>query len=88
MTAPTWLSRQLASTIKGALTDAGNPFQLTPGAQFVRPIVLTVVQRKQLVAGLAALEGPLAAPEAEQLLADELAILCHKLTNVEASDRG
>ncbi len=81
MTAPTWLSRQLASAIKAALTEAGNPFHHSEGQAPVRPVVLTDVQRKQLVAGLAALEGRLAAPEAQQRLADELAIVCHKLTN-------
>ncbi len=80
MSAPTWLSRQLVSTIKAVLTEAGNPFLHSEGQAVVRPVLLTAVQRKQLVAGLAALEGPLAAPEAQQPLADELAILCHKIT--------
>ncbi len=85
MTAATWLSRALASTLKAALTEAGNPFQTTPGATMVRPIVLTVIQRRQLTAGLDALEGALGQPDAQQAIADALAILCHKLTNEETA---
>ncbi len=83
MTAPTWLSRQIISAVKAALTEGGNPFHHSPNGNPIRPVVLTDVQRKQLLAGLAALEGELASQSSAQFLADGLAIFCHKIVNQE-----
>jgi hypothetical protein len=83
MSQPGMVQRMLASAIKATLVSAGNPFHAHEGNGFKRPLVLSDVQRRQLVAGLGALDARLAGEDCEQLVADELATLCHKLTTRE-----
>ena len=75
MSQPGILQQFLADTIEATLRAGGNPF----GPKVETTVTLAAAQRKQLVAGLAAVRGELAGVEHEQRLADELATLCHKL---------
>ena len=61
--------RYLCFAIRCALVASGNPFHGHESGEIKRPIVLTVDQRRALVAGLAALETRLAGPDAEQAVA-------------------
>ena len=77
MSQPGAIQPFLRHVLAATLQAAGNPFGSTANAT----ITLAVPQRKQIVAGHAALTAELAGVEAEQLIADELATLCHKLTS-------
>ena len=87
MSQPAILPRLLTGAIKDVLISAGNPFHNHESNEFHRPIVITVDQRRDLVAGLRALEGRLAGPDAEQLVANALAAFCLSLTTAKVDSR-